>query len=219
MSATEHINELLVGYSAGTLPPASALLVASHLAMSEDNRDFVAALDAYGGTLLEDDAGVPLAARDTMIERIFAEDGRVDPVSEPTSLDGTRVEDSVLPLPLRRFLGKRLEDLQWKARMPGLKEFEIDAEEGAHVSLIWVRAGHAMPTHTHEGTEATLVLKGAFRDQTGHYRRGDIAIADDSVDHRPVADKGEDCICFVVLDAPVRLTGPIGRFIQPFLRN
>jgi putative transcriptional regulator len=48
----------------------------------------------------------------------------------------------------------------------------------------------------------------------GHYRRGDIAIADQEVDHRPVADREEDCICFAVTDAPIRLTGPVGRLLQ-----
>jgi len=59
-------------------------------------------------------------------------------------------------------------------------------------------------------------LKGGFSDIMGHYRRGDIAVADGDVDHRPRADNGGDCICFAVTDAPVRLTGLIGRFLQRF---
>ena len=37
------------------------------------------------------------------------------------------------------------------------------------------------------GTELTLVLAGGFSDETGHFLRGDLAEADASVDHRPVA--------------------------------
>ncbi len=66
--------------------------------------------------------------------------------------------------------------------------------------------GARLPSHTHEGSEYTLVLKGGFTDVLGHFRRGDVAIADQNVDHSPLADPDEDCFCFVVLDAPIRLT-------------
>ena len=61
------------------------------------------------------------------------------------------------------------------------------------------------------------MLKGGFTDSTGHYRRGDIAIADSEVDHRPRADDDEDCICFAVSEAPLRLTGPFVRFVRRVL--
>ena len=38
--------------------------------------------------------------------------------------------------------------------------------------------------------ELTLVLRGAFKDESGHYRAGDIEITDDSVEHTPIADDG-----------------------------
>ena len=89
---------------------------------------------------------------------------------------------------------------------------------GYRTTLIRVRAGRMVPQHTHEGNELTVVLRGAFHDETGHYVRGDLAIADASVDHRPIADEGEDCLCLAVTDAPLRLTGRFGRFLNPFIR-
>jgi putative transcriptional regulator len=62
--------------------------------------------------------------------------------------------------------------------------------------------------------EMTLLLAGGFSDETGHYLRGDVALADPSVDHRPVADPGEDCLCLAVTDAPLRLTGRFGRYLN-----
>ena len=73
--------------------------------------------------------------------------------------------------------------------------------------------GRVMPSHTHDGSEVTLVLRGGFSDPTGHYRRGDIAIADRDLDHHPRADDDEDCICFAVIDAPLRLTGPLAPLV------
>jgi putative transcriptional regulator len=64
--------------------------------------------------------------------------------------------------------------------------------------------------------EVTLVLKGAFCDTTGRYARGDIAIAEADLDHMPMTEEGEDCLCFVVTDAPLHLTGPVGRILDRF---
>jgi putative transcriptional regulator len=82
-----------------------------------------------------------------------------------------------------------------------------------------ISAGRRMPVHTHTGDEIVLVLDGGFRDIHGHYRRGDIEIADDTFSHQPVADRDRDCIFFVVRDGPVKLTGPLGSFVQLFRRD
>jgi putative transcriptional regulator len=68
--------------------------------------------------------------------------------------------------------------------------------------------------HTHDGMEVTLVLSGAFSDKTGRFARGDIEIGDDELDHQPIVETGQDCVCFVVADGALRLTGPFGRWID-----
>ena len=75
-----------------------------------------------------------------------------------------------------------------------------------------------MPRHTHGGEEITLVLAGAFSDEHGFYERGDVAVANENIEHRPVAHASGDCICLAVTDAPVRLTGGVGRLLNPFLK-
>jgi putative transcriptional regulator len=81
-----------------------------------------------------------------------------------------------------------------------------------------IRAGRAVPRHTHRGYELVCVLEGGFSDAAGHYGRGDVAVADDGVDHQPTADADGDCICLAVTDAPVRLTGRFWRLLNPFVR-
>ena len=106
----------------------------------------------------------------------------------------------------------------WKAHK-GFDEAELLAEvPGFRTRLMRIKSGTAMPAHTHRGNELTLVLTGGFSDEHGHFLRGDLAEADASVKHQPVADPGEDCICLAVTDAPLRLTGPVGRLLNPFLR-
>ena len=75
-----------------------------------------------------------------------------------------------------------------------------------------------MPDHGHNGMELTLVLQGAFSDEDGYFARGDIEIAHEDVDHMPVADISQDCICLAVTDAPLRFKGLLPRLAQPFLR-
>jgi putative transcriptional regulator len=85
-------------------------------------------------------------------------------------------------------------------------------------SLLRIVPGRAMPQHTHRGNEMTLVLRGDYDDESGHFAAGDLAVTDDTIDHRPVAGKMEDCIALAVTDAPIRLTGRFGRLLNPFLR-
>jgi putative transcriptional regulator len=56
-----------------------------------------------------------------------------------------------------------------------------------------------------------LVLQRGFRDQFGHYVPGDIAVADGTIDQRPVADRSVECIIFVVAES----ASEIDRAIRP----
>jgi putative transcriptional regulator len=78
---------------------------------------------------------------------------------------------------------------------------------------MWIRAGRALPAHTHKGMELILILDGAFNDERGRFARGDISIADETVDHRPVAEKDRACIAFGVSDGPIKLTGSFRQII------
>jgi putative transcriptional regulator len=62
------------------------------------------------------------------------------------------------------------------------------------------------------------VLTGAFSHAGGHYGPGDFDFGDDSVDHQPIVDAGEECLCLVAMRGNLRLSGWIGRLVQPFVR-
>jgi putative transcriptional regulator len=86
------------------------------------------------------------------------------------------------------------------------------------LSLLRIAAGKSIPQHTHEGDELLLVLSGSFEDGRAGYARGDVCAADASVDHAPVADRATDCLCLHVANAPIKLTGPFGRLLNPLLK-
>ena len=198
------LNALLADYAAGHLNPALHSLVGAHLSMRPENRAFVASLEAVHAQELDEEAA-PLANRAILLDKIFASPARRAPAIR-------RDADQIVPTILQSYIGAGIDDVKWRSVLPGLKEYRItDKASNVEASLLRIRPGRRLPSHTHEGTEVTLVLKGGFTDAGGHYCRGDIAIADGEVDHRPRADEHEECICFAVTDAPLRLTGPLGR--------
>jgi len=209
---TDHpIDALMAQYAAGQLSPALHGLVAAHLAIKPENRGFVGALEAIRAQDIETAApSSPIRNRDSRLAAIFD--------APMTTAPRAQGQDGILPAPLADFIGYRLDAVPWRTVLPGIREFHVPHAEktGGEASLLWIKPGRIMPSHTHDGTEVTLVLKGAFSDTTGHYARGDIAIAEDDLDHKPVTDDREDCLCFIVTDAPLHLTGPVGRILDRF---
>eukprot|EP00903_Cladosiphon_okamuranus_P001543 g1541.t1 len=207
------MDELLAGYAAGTLSYPAQALVGAHLELTDENRGYVSSLETLAGVGLDACEPVALADRDTVLSAIMNADSADlnDNLPEALTASVSAPRVSAVPGSLRTIIGDSLDDLPWKTLLPGVKECKFDEIDGCNSSLLWVRAGRAMPSHTHHGTELTLVLKGGFRDEDGHYVAGDLAYADGDVDHKPIADEGEDCICFAVTAGRLELTGPVGR--------
>ena len=59
-----------------------------------------------------------------------------------------------------------------------------------------------------------MVLRGAFGEGGRVYPRGELAVADHDVQHRPRAEGDEDCICLAVTDGALRFTDTIGRMAR-----
>lgn len=205
-----------MGYAAGLLPEAYDLMVATAVSLDDDARARLSGYEAMGGALMDEGetAEVDCGSFDAIMNRIAGT------APEPTvHIDHiTPRVDAVLPQPLREALGGDVDSLRWRNMGMGVRQIAIGApEDGATARLLSIPAGQAMPDHGHHGTEVTLVLKGAFLDGERRYGRGDIEIADDDVEHMPTADLGDDCICLVVTDAPLRFNGLLPRIAQKFL--
>ncbi|WP_236823732.1 ChrR family anti-sigma-E factor [Blastochloris viridis] len=208
------MDALLADYAAGSLQGPMSVLVEAHLELSPQNLSFVRDLDVLGGILLDDAPPMPLKDRDSRLAAILADDAPPPPVRRRPP----EVADPVLPTAIRRFIGRPFSEVRWHSKLPGLKECRLD-RDGTEVSLMWLRAGSAVPAHTHTGREAVLVLSGGFSDAYGRYDRGDLAVADEMTDHKPVADDDEDCICFIVQEGHLKLTGLLGRIFQRLIER
>ncbi|WP_221135758.1 ChrR family anti-sigma-E factor [Rhizobium binae] len=203
----ETIDALIAHYVAGSLPGPARVLVRSHLQMKPDNRSLVSSLELLAGEALESTSQAAIADRDRRLAAIFSS---APPASEShVSKPPVRAP---FPPALRDLLGFEVEDVPWRRRLRGLREYSFEME-GCEVSLMWIRPGRALPAHTHKGMELILILDGAFNDERGHFGPGDISIADETVEHRPVAEKDRPCIAFAVSDGPVKLTGSLRQMI------
>lgn len=216
MSTQHHpADALLIDYAAGAMTEPMALLMATHLALCPHCRAQVVELEAVGGTLLE--SIEPADVSEETLDALMAQLDHIGPEADepaPPPDDG----DPLLPQPLRGYVGQRLAEVKWQ----GIGSFQfanLDVGNGdTHARLMRIAPGTAMPQHTHEGNELTLVLSGGFSDGDLSFQRGDVATTDDTVDHKPIADAGEPCICLAVTDAPLKLTGRFGRLLNPLIR-
>ena len=205
-------DELLTAYAAGLLAEPLVLLSETHLALCGACRSRDRELRAIGGALLEREAVAVVG--DGLEARVLAAIDQT--VALPARPCARRAGD--VPEPLARYVGPRFDQLKWRSRGP-VSEIRLMPEQDGWVTrLLKIRPGATMPDHTHEGLEATLVIRGAFRDCTGRYGPGDVALVQGDLDHSPVADDEDTCICLAVTDAPLRLTGSFGRFLNPFVR-
>lgn len=209
--------DLLVAYASGCSPEPVALIVATHLAFCLQCRRQVGEYEALGGLILEELAPDPVPNQ--LARQIVAMLDDSEPASTTPESESVSSASIALPEPLRSYVQGDLGSLRWRWR-GSLREVRLLADYPGFVTrLLRIRGGSPVPRHTHGGNELTLIVDGGYRDEFGEYLRGDLATADPSVNHRPVANPGGDCVCLTVVDAPLRLTGLGGRFLNFMLKH
>jgi putative transcriptional regulator len=216
-------DELLLDYASGSLAEGWSLAVATHLALCPQSRARLARIEAAGGALLDmadvdekpdlDQAWQAMRARlETSGTTMTA------PQPQRSKPAETSAAPPVVPEPLRSYLGRDADQLQWKPLGRGAYHIPIKTNDGeTSVRLLRIPAGKPVPEHSHGGRELTLVLKGSFHDGNQRFARGDLEEADETMQHQPIADKDEDCICLAVTDAPLRFKSRFLRLVQPIL--
>ena len=212
MTIKHHISDsLLMAYSAGQLPEAFNLVVATHLSMCDECRVALGGFDAVGGALVEcvDEAAVSDAALAATLALIAAQ----KPIA-----DARAKAVGIFPAPLAEYVGGDLDAVKWRSLGMGVRQAILPTAKGASVRLLHIPAGQAMPDHGHRGMELTLVLQGAFSDGVGRYNRGDVDVETEATQHTPVAEAGLPCICLSATDAPLRFIGFIPRILQPLFK-
>lgn len=210
----------LVSHAAGALSPELAAVAATHLGVCAHCRRLLADAERVGGVLLQQqqpatqDSGSASRLRQDMLARMQAPlPASSDAAPKPT----TQHAADQLPRPLQPYFGKAWKDLRWRWMAPGVHMIRAARTSGDTLILLKIAPGKSMPVHSHQGSELTQILRGAYDDALGHFGPGDIADLDADVEHQPVTSPGVPCICVAALDGPLRFRGWLARKLQPMV--
>lgn len=202
---------LLVDYSAGNMNFGPALCVTAHLERCQRCHRELQGMTTLGAVLMEQQRGTEVSP-DLLAQVIRKIDNEDSPPTQPVP----RKKQSVL----LKFVPRDLQSIDWRGMGDTLKTHELDVGDPSHlVTLIRMRRGGTVPKHTHKGQEITLVLQGGFSDATGSYQVGDFVECTSEIEHQPVANQNEDCICLTSRSAPIKFTGLFMRTLNPFVRR
>ena len=208
---TQHHPDIntLTEFATGTLDPAQAIAVKAHLHFCPHCRQQVQQLEQLGGILLEQSE--PAALEHLNFDSLMNTIDQLPPERLPAQ------SNEALPGVVVSLLKRK--PLVWRKFTGGLKEATLNAGPSKHeIALHKIKASGRVPKHDHDGMEITVVLQGSFSDEDGLYQAGDFLIKQPGQVHQPVSACNEDCLCLSVLQGPVRLTGLMGKFINPFIR-
>ncbi len=204
-------------FAAGQQSGALGLAIACHLEKCPTCRHRSMMYETIGGELL--DHSTPVEVSESLLDSLMVKLDE-DPTVESYAAENIVVEGpQSIPRPLRRFVPEEFSKLKWTGMSRNIKEFELKIQDPVYTAKFYkIKAGKELPQHTHRGNEFTMVMQGSFSDNAGDYFAGDFILADNTTIHQPRAAANEDCICFAVMDAPLKMTGTFGRFLNPFMR-
>lgn len=211
-------DNVLLEYSAGNLDWALSIVVSAHLQLCPHCRNKVIQYNSIGGSVLTQTkpAEVSSGSFDALMAKIKkAPPKPVETKPEPIVFDDDRTRE--LPKVVQRLIPTD-KPLKWSFVSPALKAAHLKTGQDKYeVSFHKIKRGGKVAEHDHGGLEVTLVLEGSFSDNNGNYVVGDYLVKKPGEVHRPMAAQDQDCLCLSVVEAPVKVTGFVGKIINPFL--
>lgn len=196
MSPVHHpSDDILTAYTAGALEPGFGLVVGAHVEVCAHCRARVGVFEAAAGAALgklADDEVSPDA-----LAKVMARLERDEPAPKADA---------------RPFLERlSLKRKRWVA--PGVWVAGVDTPHASQnrVYLLSVGPGGLTARHQHSGAEFCTVLTGAYRDELGLFAAGDFAAAEGDLNHQPVVQGDEACVCLFATEGRLKPQGLLGR--------
>ena len=209
-------NDLLLSYVAGSLAESWSLAIASHLSHCPVCRRDMELAEVVGGVLLGELSAEKMAP--DALEHVLAEIAVTEQEALPAPITPSGPAP-IFPKPLRNYIGGDLDHVQWQRLGNDAFQYLIETVDNeAQARLLRIKTGRPVPSHGHGGRELTLVLCGSFKDELSEFGPGDLEDVGKETVHKPVAGRGEDCICLAVTDAPLRFKEFLPRILQPILK-
>jgi putative transcriptional regulator len=186
-----------------------------HLDVCGSCRGRLAFVERVGATLVQQQLPLETTsdARAAMLARLD------EPTPAPRQSPAILPADAgdALPLALQPYFGSSYRTLRWRFVAPGVHIIRSRDVTDSSLMLLRTAPGKSVPEHSHQGSELTQILRGAYDDALGHFGPGDIADLDSDITHQPVTAPGEPCICLAATDAPLRFRGWMARALQPLV--
>jgi putative transcriptional regulator len=198
----------LVSYAAGSLPAAFELLVTHHSDTCQQCCQRIDEAEQLGMAMVEGISPVP-----TIRRKQFANLLEQQPLANTDQTPDMLCRSHHLPTPLQILLNQGKQSLPWQRLVPGIQKLELDD----NLKLIKIEPGISIPMHSHCGNEMTLILRGSYSDELGHFQPNDLVDLNGDIEHQPIADGHEACICLVALDAPLKFRNLLPRLLQPYI--
>lgn len=227
-------NNMLLEYASGSLNWAHSLIVSAHLQLCPKCATQMKLLNRIGGVLLENTAPATESTEDS--DQAFARlMGKIEATKKQTVFPPEQVAAKSVAAPAeKRFaspdpvfsdlppvvtkLMRGNPALKWRRLSKGLREARLKTGQACHeVAFHRIAPGNKVAEHDHRGKEITMVLFGSFSDADGVYSLGDFLVREPGEVHRPTATQDQECLCLSVVEAPVALTGFLGKLVNPFL--
>jgi putative transcriptional regulator len=212
MTKTHPTSDMLAAYASGNISDGMELFIRTHLNYCPKCRKAVLEIEEIAGSILKNDlSGVNIdpPSYETTKKKLFAHSK-----SKSTEQVASKpIDGGKLPRIINNLVGKNSNDINWRFRLPGIYDYLISKENGEEISLLKAEPGAKIFQHTHEGSEATLVLCGTMKDEAKFLKAGDISIVDQTSTHNPEIVGDETCICLIVMTGKVKFTG---RFTRAF---
>jgi putative transcriptional regulator len=214
---------MLVEYTNGSLPWGLSLAVKAHIQLCAHCRQHAAQMNVLGSLQLLD---VPKeAVADDSFHRLMARIQNTQHEKQPLNTQTPAIKVAIAAntqfcrSPLPEIIQKLIPaKMRWQKISRSLSMSRLQTgQQQYEVAFHKINKGGTVVEHDHKGLEVTLVLDGSFSDENGIYQRGDFLVREPGHIHRPTAALNQDCLCLSIAAAPVKVTGVLGKFINPFL--
>ncbi|PSW11351.1 transcriptional activator ChrR [Photobacterium sanctipauli] len=209
-------DDILLQHACGDLSPASSIMISAHVELCPHCRQRLEDIEQHQASVMvsseSEDITPDLQA---MMQHIMSQETETSTPVETEKTTTIMLGDKAFHLP--HALQRHSENIGPWSRLPGnIKRAQVTVGGQSKMNFIYMDSDSALPEHTHQGNEITLVLAGEFYDEQGTYRPGDFILQTDEHKHVPKTREGQDCLCLTLLDAPLHFTSGLATLLNPF---